>query len=153
MLIFYPHKILKEKTKEVKEIDKEIKELAKEMKKIMKKEGGVGLAANQIGKDLKIFIAGDKNKILTFINPKIIKYIGKEKIMEEGCLSLPNLFGYIKRFPGVIVEYQDLWGKKRKLKAEGFLSQIIQHEMDHLEGKLFIEKAIEIFKIERIKNV
>lgn len=146
-IITHPNKILKEKAKEISEINKDIKELIKIMRKIMKVHKGVGLAANQIGKNLAIFIAEDKNKILTFINPKIIKFIGKEEIMEEGCLSVPNVWGYIKRYPEVIVEYQNLFGKKKKLKAKGLLAQIIQHEMDHLNGKLFIDKAIEIFKI------
>lgn len=149
-IITYPNPILKEKTKPVEKIDKKIKSLVEEMKKTMIENYGVGLAANQIGESLSIFIAQDKNKILTFINPKIIKFKGEEKIVEEGCLSVPNIFGYLKRYPEVIVEYQDIWNKKKKLKAKGLLSQIIQHEIDHLEGILFFEKAIEIFKIEKI---
>ncbi len=148
-IITYPNKILKEKAEPVKEINKEIKDLINIMKKIMKENKGVGLAANQIGKNLAIFIAEDKNKIYTFINPKIVKFIGKETIVEEGCLSIPQKWGYLKRYPGVVVEYQNLWGKKQKMKAKGLLAQIIQHEMDHLEGKLFIEKAIEVFDINK----
>ena len=147
-IITFPNKILREKAEEVKEINKEIKELVTVMKKVMKKNQGVGLAANQIGKNLAIFIAEDKNKILIFINPKIIKFIGKEIVVEEGCLSLPNLWGYLKRYPEVIIEYQNLFGKKKKMRAKGLLAQIIQHEIDHLNGKLFIDKAIEVFKIE-----
>ena len=147
-IITYPHKILKEKVEEVKEVNKEIKELINIMKKIMKENRGAGLSANQIGKNLAIFIAEDKNKIHTFINPKVIKFIGKEEIVEEGCLSLPKVWGYLKRYPEVIVEYQNLFGKKKKIKAKGLLAQIIQHEIDHLNGELLIDKAIEIFKIE-----
>lgn len=147
-IITFPNKILKEKTDEVKEINKEVKELVETMKKIMKENKGVGLAANQIGKNLAIFVAEDKNKILTFINPKIVKFIGKEEIVEEGCLSLPKIWGYLKRYPEVIIEYQNLFGKKKKMRAKGLLAQIIQHEIDHLNGELFIDKAIEVFKIE-----
>lgn len=153
MILTYPHKILTQKTEEVKEINKEIKNIVKEMKRIMKENSGVGLAANQIGKNLSIFIAEDKGKILTFINPRIIKFIGQEQVMEEGCLSVPNVFGYVKRYPGLVVEYLDLWGKKKRLRTQGLLAQIIQHEIDHLEGKVFLEKAIELYKIEKIKNV
>jgi len=149
-LRFYPDNILKQKTKPVKEIDQEIRKLIDEMKKIMKENNGVGLAANQVGVNLSLFIAEDKNKILTFINPKIIKLEGEKITLDEGCLSLPKIFGYIKRYPLVVIEYLDIWGKKRKLKAKGLLAQIIQHEIDHLEGKLFIEKADKIFKIEEI---
>ena len=147
-IITFPNKVLKEKTDEVKEINKEVKELVETMKKIMKENKGVGLAANQIGKNLAIFVAEDKNKILTFINPKIVKFIGKEEIVEEGCLSLPKIWGYLKRYPEVIIEYQNLFGKKKKMRAKGLLAQIIQHEIDHLNGELFIDKAIEVFKIE-----
>ena len=151
-LITFPNDILKQKTVEVKEIDKNIKKIVSEMKKIMKKHHGVGLAANQIGLNLSIFIAEDKNKILTFINPKIIKFGGEKILLEEGCLSLPGIWGKIKRYPKVEVEYIDLFGKKRKIKAKGLLAQIIQHEMDHLNGILFAEKAEKLYKFEEVNK-
>jgi len=149
-LIIFPNDILKQKTVEVKEIDKNIKKIVGEMKKIMKKHQGVGLAANQIGLNLSLFIAEDKSKILTFINPKIIKFEGEKILLEEGCLSLPGIWGKIKRYPKVEVEYIDLFGKKRKIKAKGLLAQIIQHEMDHLNGILFAEKAEKLYKFEEV---
>lgn len=149
-LKLYPDNILTQKAKPVTKITREIRDLINEMKKIMKKNNGVGLAANQVGLDLMIFVAEDKNKFLTFINPQIIKFEGEKIILEEGCLSVPNIWGYIKRYPAVVVEYLDIWGKKRKLKAKGLLAQIIQHEIDHLEGRLFIEKAEKLFKLEEI---
>jgi peptide deformylase len=145
-IVLHPNKILREKTEKVEKIDKEIKELAKEMRKIMIQHNGVGLAANQIGKNLSIFVAYDNKKFYTFINPEIVKFFGKEKIMEEGCLSVPNVWGQIKRYEGVVVSYQDLFGKRKKLKAKGLLAQIIQHEIDHLNGVLFIDKAIEVIR-------
>jgi peptide deformylase len=145
-IVLHPNKILREKTEKVEKIDKEIKELVKEMKKIMIQNKGVGLAANQIGKNLSIFVAYDDKKFYAFINPEIVKFFGKEKIMEEGCLSVPNVWGQIKRYEGVVVSYQDLFGKKKKLKAKGLLAQIIQHEIDHLNGVLFIDKAIEVIR-------
>lgn len=147
-IIIYPNKSLKERAEEVKEINKEVREFIKVMKVIMKKNKGVGLAANQLGRNLAIFIAEDNDKVLTFINPKIVKFIGKEEIVEEGCLSVPKIWGYLRRFPEVILEYQNLFGKKKKLKAKGLLAQVIQHEVDHLKGELFIDKAIEVFEIE-----
>jgi peptide deformylase len=146
-IVLHPNKILREKTEKVEKIDKEIKDLVKEMKKIMIQNKGVGLAANQIGKNLSIFVAYDNKKFYTFINPEIVKFFGKEKIMEEGCLSVPNVWGQIKRYEGVVVSYQDLFGKRKKLKAKGLLAQIIQHEIDHLNGVLFIDKAIEVTKL------
>ncbi|BCX15596.1 MAG: peptide deformylase [Candidatus Parcubacteria bacterium] len=148
-LITYPHQILKKTTKEVAEINDAIKKIIETMKKMMKQHKGVGLAANQIGENLSIFIAIDeqKGKIETFINPKIIKYIGKEELKEEGCLSVPNVWGYVKRYPQVIIEYTNLWNKKRKIRAKGLLAHIIQHEIDHLQGILFIDKAQEVFTL------
>ncbi len=148
MIIIYPDKILEQKTEPVTEINQEIKEIVKEMKKTMMKFNGVGLAANQIGKNLSIFIAENNGQILTFINPEIVSFKGEKQIMEEGCLSLPGIFGYIKRYPEVVISYQDLWGKKKKKTVEGLLAQIVQHEIDHLNGKLFIEEATDLFKIE-----
>lgn len=148
-IIIYPNEILSTKAKPVETIDKKIKSLIEEMKKIMIANNGVGLAANQIGENLALFIAqnNNENEILEFINPKIIGFKGKQKIVEEGCLSLPQTWGYLKRYPEVIVEYQNIWNKKRRKKAKDLLAQIIQHEIDHLEGKLFTDKAIEVFKI------
>lgn len=146
-IITYPNQILLTSTKPVEKIDKKIKDLIQEMKKIMTINQGVGLAANQIGENLSIFVALDKDEILEFINPRIISFEGQEQIVEEGCLSLPQIWGYLKRYPIVTVEYQNIWGKKKKKKAKELLAQIIQHETDHLQGKLFIEKAIETFKI------
>jgi len=149
-LIIYPNDILKQKTKDVKKVNKEIRRIVNEMKKIMKKNNGVGLAANQIGLDLSIFIAENGNKILTFINPKILKLEGEKILLEEGCLSLPNIWGKIKRYPKIEVEYLDLFGKRKKIKAQGLLAQIIQHEIDHLNGILFAERAEKLYKIEEI---
>lgn len=146
-IIYYPNKILRAKTEKVDKVDKEIKDLVKKMKIAMIKNNGVGLAANQIGKNLSIFVAYDKNKFYTFINPKIVKFIGEVRIVEEGCLSIPKIWGQIKRYPGIIIEYQDLFEKRKKIKAKGLLAQIIQHEIDHLNGVLFIDKAIEVYKI------
>lgn len=147
-IITYPNEILLAKAKPVEIINKKIKDLIEEMKKIMIANNGVGLAANQIGEDLAIFVAQNNNEILEFINPKIISLKGQEKIVEEGCLSLPRIWGYLKRYPEVTVEYQNIWNKRKRKKAKDLLAQIIQHEIDHLEGKLFTEKAIEVFKID-----
>lgn len=146
-IIVYPNEILSTKTKPVETINKKIKDLIEEMKKIMITNNGVGLAANQIGENLSIFIAQDNDEILEFINPKIISLKGEQKIVEEGCLSLPRVWGYLKRYPEVIIEYENIWNKRKRKKAKDLLAQIIQHEIDHLEGKLFTEKAIEVFRM------
>lgn len=148
-LIKFPefNHILRKKTRKVEFFDKEIKKIVNEMKKIVTKYNGVGLAANQIGIDLSIFIAKPKNKFYVFINPEIIEG-KKETVKEEGCLSIENKWGFVKRFEEVKIKYQDIKGKTRTLKAKGLLAHIIQHEIDHLNGVLFIDKALEIYEIE-----
>ena len=139
-------KILRQKTKRVEIFDKNLKELINSMKKILIKYGGLGIAANQVGIDLSIFIAKPKDKFYVFINPELIE--GKnETIKEEGCLSIDNLWGLVKRFEEIKIKYQNIEGKTKTLKAKGLLAHIIQHEIDHLNGILFIDKAIEIYKI------
>ncbi|GIW66246.1 MAG: peptide deformylase [Candidatus Parcubacteria bacterium] len=147
MILTYPNRFLKIKTKGVFEFNKDLIKIINEMKKIMVEYQGVGLAANQIGLDLSLFIAKPKEKFYVFINPNIISY-EDEEIKEEGCLSIPHKWGLVKRFKRIKVEYQDIKGKKKKSNFSGLLSHIIQHEVDHLNGILFIDKAIEIYEIE-----
>ena len=116
------------------------------MKEIMVKESGIGLSANQIGIDLAIFIAKPKDKFYVFINPEIIETKGEE-LKEEGCLSIANKYGIVKRAKEVKIKYQTLSRKEKTMKAKGLLAHIIQHEYDHLKGILFIDKAVEIYDI------
>ena len=114
-------------------------ELILEMKKEMKDNMGVGLAANQIGKDLAIFVIEPK---LTenskfpdvYINPEITEYSNDTDYMEEGCLSIPGFFVQIKRAKKIRIKFIDETGEKKKLKAKGFLARVLQHETDHLNG-------------------
>lgn len=156
-----PNSVLSEKAKPVVKIDKEIQNLIEEMKKTLdnaKDPEGVGLAAPQIGKSLQIFIAKESKKhpFKVFINPVIIQnqseqnteQNGKVKIKKgakqlEGCLSLPSIWGNVKRKKSIIISYYDETGKFFTRKVSGFLSTIIQHEMDHLNGILFPKRALE----------
>lgn len=142
--------ILRQRSKPVVKIDKKILALAKDLQDtllVQKDPVGVGLAAPQIGKSLRIFVVKDKNKIRTIINPEVIsvstakKRKGKNEIM-EGCLSLPNYYGELKRANLIKLKYQNLKGKEVVEIFGGFSAQIIQHEMDHLEGILFIDKLL-----------
>lgn len=129
----------------------DLEKLIKEMKEIMLKSGGVGLAAPQIGKNLKLFIIVEKILDTTlyptiFINP-VIKPVGKEKtLMEEGCLSVPGIYGIVERPKKIKVSALNELGEKMEFKADLLLSRVIQHEYDHLEGVLFIDKAKELYK-------
>jgi len=137
-IITYPDPTLRKKSEKVKEVDNEIKDLIKNMIKTMEKNQGIGLAAPQVGVLKRIIIALTDNGPKAFINPKIIKKTKETEIMEEGCLSFPGLFLEIKRWKGVEIEALD--GNGNKIKADGLLARILQHEIDHLDGVLFIDR-------------
>lgn len=123
--------------------------LVEKMKKILITTGGLGLSANQIGLNKKFFIAQYKNKFYLLINPEIIKFSKKTEISEEGCLSIPGIVGFIKRAKKIVVKALDEKGKEIKIKAKDLLARIFQHEIDHLNGILIIDKAEKLY---RIKN-
>jgi len=148
------NKFLRSQAEPVEKITPEIRELIRKMKKIMKTNNGVGLAAPQIGVNKQIFVAellyeGEEDGIFyAAVNPKITNVSKEKEKLEEGCLSLPKLYGEVPRAKKIQVEYLNEMGKKKRLKASGLLARIFQHEIDHLNGGLFIDKAKEIKKIE-----
>jgi len=134
--------ILRKKTEPVTEITGEILNLIKDMKETMIKDNGVGLSANQIGKSIRLFvISPELSKKQVFINPEIIKLSKKTETMEEGCLSLPDIFIPVKRAKSLKVKASDEKGKEFKLKAKNLLARAIQHETDHLNGILICDNA------------
>lgn len=131
--------------------------LISDMKKIMQKADGVGLSANQIGLNLKLFVAQvpDKDgnmKFYAIFNPKIEKISEEKNIFEEGCLSVPGKWGDVERPEKIIINGFDKLGKPIKIKAWGFLARVFQHEIDHLNGKLFIDKAQKIYEVQSNKE-
>lgn len=120
-------------------------------------DDGVALAAPQIGLSKRIFVVNpmvyrEKTKYngpqeLTFINPKIIKSSRDKKLMEEGCLSVRPLYGKVRRSSRVSLEAYDAKGRKFEITASGLLAQVFQHETDHLEGVLFVDKAKDLYEI------
>jgi len=139
--------ILKEKCTPVEFVDKKLKRLLDNMAETMYKAEGVGLAAPQVGETIRAVVidVGDDHGLIELINPVITEREG-EMDGTEGCLSVPDIFGEVKRSAKVTVEYTNRNGKRRKLTAEGLLSRCIQHETDHLEGKLFIDIAESLHK-------
>jgi len=133
--------ILKQEAKEIKEITAQIKQLVLDMIETMKVKDGLGLAAPQVGQLLQIIIAKpEPNKeALVLINPQIKKTSRKKEIIEEGCLSLPNLSVPVARSVKIIVQGLALNGQPVKIKAKGLLARIIQHEIDHLSGVLIVD--------------
>ena len=112
-----------------------------DMEKIMLEQDGVGLAAPQVGKNIRLCIVNTKDGPKCLINPKITKKSWAKEDGEEGCLSIPSVFGEVKRHKKVTCNYIDKDKNIVKLEAEGLLARVIQHEIDHLDGVLFIDKA------------
>lgn len=144
-IIKYPSSILRKKAKKISDpMDPEVQKLISQMISTMEKNNGLGLAAPQVRKSLRLCIVKeDRNenaKIYVFINPKITSISRKKILAEEGCLSFPGKFLSIKRSEKVKVRYLDKNGEKSKLKADGILARAIQHEIDHLDGILMIDR-------------
>ncbi|MBI4779277.1 peptide deformylase [Candidatus Falkowbacteria bacterium] len=153
-IITQPNPILRKKSQEIaREIIKsrEFKSLVSSMIKTMVKTDGVGLAAPQIGKDIRLAIINSKDGPLCLINPKFIKKSWAKELGQEGCLSIPGVFGRVKRHKKISLTYRDQAGKKNALTAKGLMARVIQHEVDHLDGILFIDKAAEIENV-KCKN-
>lgn len=136
----YPNPVLKEKAKELEKVDGEIRKLAEDMKETMEKKDGVGLAAPQVGISKQIIVVQGEDGPEVFINPKIIRKSRKGEVLEEGCLSLPGLFLKISRAKEVEVEAFNLAGKKVHIRARGLIARVFQHEFDHLNGILIINR-------------
>ena len=143
-LVYAPDPILKKESLEIPQVDEHHRKLIKEMYEVMYKANGVGLAAPQVGENLRIFIidAGareEEKKPITMINPRLLS-LGNEIVpYEEGCLSFPDHFAEIDRPDELTIEYIDENNNKKKLITNGFASRIIQHELDHLNGILFVD--------------
>jgi peptide deformylase len=142
-IIKYPAGILKKQAKEVKEITPDLLRLIAQMEVAMEKNQGVGLAAPQINISKQIIVikdGGENTKNHAFFNPKIHKKSRKQETDEEGCLSLPGLFLPIKRAEGIHISCNTKEGKSVIIEATGLASRIFQHEIDHLHGKLIIDR-------------
>jgi|TARA_B100000287_G_scaffold178649_1_gene168639 peptide deformylase len=157
-IITEPNKILRQISQPVEKVGKEEKILMDDMLDTMYAANGIGLAAIQIGVPKRIIVMditwgkGEKSPMY-FVNP-VIKYKDKVKsVYEEGCLSVPNQFAEVERPKNCRVEYLDYEGKKKILEAEGLLATCIQHEMDHLEGILFIDYLSKLKKNMIIKKL
>tara|TARA_B100000945_G_scaffold108992_1_gene86422 strand:- start:624 stop:1148 length:525 start_codon:yes stop_codon:yes gene_type:complete len=157
-ILSIPDPILREKSIPVKKVDKDIKNLMDDMIETMYNAPGIGLAAIQIGIPKRVIVMDiskdkDKKNPMFFINPKII---WKSKVLstyEEGCLSIPNQFAEVQRPDKCHFKYLDYNGKEKEIKAEGLLSTCIQHEIDHLDGILFIDYLSKLKKDIIIKKV
>ena len=143
-LITVPDELLRKKSQNIEKVSTDEKKLIKDLFETMYHHKGIGLAAIQVGIPKKIIVLDvnqkdDEKNPLCFINPVIKKISNEKSKYEEGCLSIPNTFIEIERPKTCIVEYVDIDGKKKNMECDGLLSTCIQHEINHLDGKLIID--------------
>ena len=154
-ILKFPDQDLRIKAKPVETFDEELKTLTEDMFETMHSVNGIGLAATQIGvaKQVAVIdISPEKNEPLVIVNPAIqILDPSKTEDYDEGCLSVPGFFEKISRPSDIKLTYQDLNGKKQEIKPEGLLTKVVQHELDHLNGRLFVDHISEL-KRRRIRN-
>jgi peptide deformylase len=150
-----PHEVLKRKARPVTDFGPGLQILIDDMIETMRDAPGSGLAAPQVGELQRLFIAefGDEEdeevprKLYVFVNPEITRSSKETVSGIEGCLSIPELVGEVERAESVIVKAQNRHGQKMKLKASGWLARIFQHEIDHLNGVLFLDRAEKIYRL------
>jgi peptide deformylase len=146
-VITYPDKLLKERSEPIETFDAALHTFLDDMYETMIASNGIGLAAIQVARPLRVLIinlADDegnqpKDELLEVINPVLVEADGTT-FFQEGCLSVPGFYEDVERYETVTLRYQDRHGQEHTIEADGLLSVAIQHEMDHLDGKLFIEK-------------
>lgn len=157
-IIKYPDPNLRKHSKKVLVFDAMLKELVENMAVAMYQDDGIGLAAPQVGSQQRLVVIGDEQgkNYKAYINPEITFFSKDKALTEEGCLSLPEIFGLVRRPKKIHIKYQDLDGKTHKEKLSGLMAIVTQHEIDHLDGILFIDRAEKITKgqdiLESLKN-
>ena len=147
-VVLYPHPALRYKSVPVQEINAALRKTVDQMFELMYASKGIGLAANQVALPYQLFVINltadpdQKNEEMVFINPTIIRRRGQE-VAEEGCLSFPEMFGPVERSAEIVVEAFDLKGALFRYELEGLAARAVQHEYDHIEGMLFIDRMVE----------
>ena len=153
-IVTFPEPLLRLKSKQVTKFDAELQTLIENMFETMRAAPGVGLAAPQIGESLRLVVVeytededeNAKPKKYVLVNPEITKRSDEMVTDIEGCLSLPGLAGMVERHEAVTVKAKNRFGKPLKINADGWLARIFQHEIDHLDGVLYIDRAEEVFE-------
>ena len=152
-IVHYPHPALRWKSRPVTEINADLRAIVRRMFELMYEHKGIGLAANQVGLPLRLFVinltgeVSEKDEEIVFINPEIVRRKGTET-GEEGCLSLPKLYGDVRRAEKIVVEAFDLEGHGFEVSVDELAARAIQHESDHLDGILFPDRMTDTAKKE-----
>jgi peptide deformylase len=161
-IVTVPEPVLREKAKPVRKITPEIQSLIDDLIETMREAPGVGLAAPQVGLGIQVIVVeyaeGSENaeadaepkppKLYAVVNPEITRHSKETELGSEGCLSIPEYMGEVERYSTVTVKGLDRHGKSFKLKAKGWMARIFQHEIDHLNGVLFIDRTDKVWKAE-----
>ncbi len=140
-ILTYPDPRLREKARPVDAIDAALRQLADDMAQTMYAAKGIGLAATQVGvvrRLLVMDVSAERDQLLVLVNPRVAARDGSQ-VCEEGCLSVPEIFEDVERAQRVTVSYLDLQGAARQMDVDGLLAVCVQHEIDHLDGKLFVD--------------
>ena len=158
-IITLPHQTLRRKARKVTDFGPELQTLIDDMVETMRQAPGVGLAAPQVNAGLRLIVVeypekDDEEdapaKLFTLVNPEIVRFSNETEIGTEGCLSIPNILGDVERACVVNVKGFNRRGQPVKIKANGWLARIFQHEIDHLDGVLFVDKAEHVRKVEEM---
>ncbi len=146
-----PEPVLRQKSKRVRVIDGSVQRLIGNMLETMHSAGGVGLAAPQLGVPLRLIVIGiPEQEDIVLINPEVVRRTG-ERLVDEGCLSVPGYIGQIKRAELVRVKGRDQNGKEIRIKADELLAEALEHEIDHLNGVLYIDRLESMDKLRKIE--
>ena len=149
----FDHPVLRQKAKKVPKVDASIVKLIDDMTETMLAAPGAGLAANQIGVALRVFVVkGEESVIHGLVNPEIVKAEGSQ-VGYEGCLSYPGWIGEVERNEIVVVKGRNRHGREVRIKASGFTARAFQHEMDHLDGVLFIDRLTDLKTLQRVEDL
>lgn len=148
--------VLRRKAHKIQQIDKDIRILAQDMVDTLHDAGGVGLAGPQVGESIRIIIVeypeddtveDSPMKLYKFINPEIIWHSEETEMGQEGCLSIPGFSGDVERWTSIKVKGLTVFGRPQRITATGWLARIFQHEIDHLEGVCYVDRASEIYRV------
>lgn len=151
-IVTYPHPTLRHTSKPIRRVDGQLRDMVRQMFELMYKAGGIGLAANQVDLPFRLFIVNlagnpDDGEELVFLNPVVGRPKGTEE-KEEGCLSLPEVYGPVKRPKQVQVNAYSLSGEELQGVLDGMLARVVQHELDHLDGVLFPDRMSPLARLE-----
>lgn len=149
-IVYYPAPVLRQRAREIPEVNDTVRAVAARMLELMRQADGVGLACPQVGLPWRMFVAnaraeGEPDRV--YINPVLRDPEGAIEPQEEGCLSLPRIYGDVWRPPAITIEATDLNGERFTLTADGMLARVWQHETDHLDGRLIIDRFGQLDKL------